>query len=237
MGGANSGIRPIAQATRERDDAKRYREGQRLFRQDQEKIYNYNQNQLNDFNNNYQNNLNNVISIAKNTGNATINANLSGMNKEFNTYIDKKDKYLESVNPAVLTTFDIFFNKTQAQINDLVNGVTNENAQLKKQVEYNIANGNKTKYVKSDYQQIEINKITGQNKIIWYIFYLLVITLGIVIYYYFHLTNRFLLIVFVILLFYPLFIYPLELLLYQIYLFLKKVVDTSFLSNVYAGDY
>lgn len=237
MGAAERAKGERKNAQNQRDDARR-RESKALERYRKEEANkNAYEKRLNDYKIKAANDLLAVEANAKNIGNANINTNLSGMNREFNNYTEKKDKYLDSVNQTVLTTFDIFLNKTQAQINDLINGVTNENAQLKKQVEYNIVNGNKTKYVKSDYQQIEIEKITSQNKIFWHIFYGLVITLGIITFYYFHFKNRFLLIVFVILLFYPFFIYPLELLLYQIYLFLKKVLDTSFLSNVYAGDY
>lgn len=161
----------------------------------------------------------------------------SNLNTDFNSYLKKKNTYLDVKNSIVLSTFDVFLKKTQAEINDLITDVTNENVQIQKQLQHNITYGNKSKYVKSDYQQIEVDKLMSQNKIFWYIFYGLVFILGITIYFYYQFKNVFLLVILFLLLLYPLFMYPLELILYYIYIFLKRLLDTTPFSNIYLGDF
>lgn len=183
---------------------------------------------------------NNILSVEKEEkriGEIRLRKTESIIHQNYMDYLKKKNTYFDSRNSSVISIINTFLKNSQAEKNDLIEQVTNENVQIQKQLQHNITYGNKSKYVKSDYQQIELDKISTQNKPIYYFFYSLVFILGIIVYYYYQFKNIPLLIIIVVLLFFPFLIYHLEMILYFIYTFLKKVLDTTPFSNVYLGDY
>jgi hypothetical protein len=105
------------------------------------------------------------------------------------------------------------------------------------QIEENKANSNDFKFVKSEYQNVEIEKLYNQNNFISYIFYALVLILGVVMWYFNTVNFVTQIVIFLILLAYPFLIYYFEVILYTIYLYLKSFFESTPFKNVYLGNY
>jgi len=161
----------------------------------------------------------------------------AALSKDFNTYLDKKNQYFGAQQNSIGGSFDALMNKTKAEMSDLIKQVKTENNQLRTQITDNNANKNESKYVKSEYQKIELEKLYEQNKILWYVFYVLVLILGVVMFYFNTLTILAQTIIFHILLVYPFVIYYFELICYIIYEYLKSFFESTPFSNVYLGSY
>jgi hypothetical protein len=115
--------------------------------------------------------------------------------------------------------------------------VTNQNSQLETQIEENRAVENHSKTIKSNFLKIEFDKLKYQNTILWYAFYVLLLILGIVMFFFTKFSFAFQIIVFNLLLFYPFLIYYTELLLYIVYSYLRAFFDSTKFESVYLGNY
>jgi cytochrome c-type biogenesis protein CcmH/NrfF len=170
---------------------------------------------------------------AKNLKTTTFNNTVNEINKDLNSHIDKKNSFFNSQNATVFKTLTVFMNKTRAQMNDLITDISNQNIQIEKQIQQNKANDNSQKYINYEYLNIEINKLKEKNKILWYTFYVLLIIAGIIIFLNNRFNNRIQVILFILLILYPFYIYYLELLIYNIFVYLKKVIELTPFHNTY----
>lgn len=177
-----------------------------------------------------------ATAVAAATATATLAAEkkLSG---NFNSHIGIKNTYIDAQNGAVQGIFNALIGKTNAEIDALLKDVSSQNQILINQTEENKANTNDFKFVKSEYQNVEIEKLYHQNEYLWYIFYALILVLGIVMWYFntLHIVSQ--VIIFHILLIYPFVMYYFELILYVIYLYLKSFFESTPFKNVYLGNY
>lgn len=163
-------------------------------------------------------------------------ANISSLNSFYNYYTSNKNDYFNKKNTSIKGTFGILINKTKEQIDNLISDVTNQNQYIASQIQENKANENHSKKVKSEFQKKEIEILKKQNEIIWYVFYLLVLILGGVMWYY-DTVNMFLqFVIFHVLLVYPFLIYYLELFLYVIYSYSRAFFESTPFNQVYLGN-
>jgi len=154
-----------------------------------------------------------------------------------NNYLVIKNAFFNAQNQTVLNTFGALVNKTNAEIIELTNNVSNQNEQLREQIEKNKSNFNESEYVKSEYQKLEIEKLVYQNNILWYVFYVIVLILGVVMFYFNTLSILAETTIFLVFLVYPFVIYYFELICYIIYKYLKSFFESTPFSNVYLSNY
>ena len=164
-------------------------------------------------------------------------ADLENMQKSMNEYLNTKNKYFTNQNTQVGNIFDKLTNKTTIQINDLKKQVDAQNQQIEKQIFTNKKDSNDTEYVKSEYQNIELNKIKYQNKMLLYFYYFLVIVLGVIIAIYSNLPLPAKFGVFLVLLAYPFFIYYIEIAIYIFFKYIYSLFSKSKYNNVYIDNY
>lgn len=162
---------------------------------------------------------------------------LDGIKTMVNDYLDKKNQYINSENEKVQNIFNDLSNKTIGQIDGLKAQVDSQNDAIQKQISKNKRNSNDSKHVKSQYQQIEIDKLKYQNFILYLIFYLLVLVLGVVMLYSTSFSIVFQVIVLLVMLAYPFIIYYIELFVYYVYKYLSALFSSTKFSNIYIGDY
>ena len=149
----------------------------------------------------------------------------------------KKNIFLEEQNNSLKSTFQKLLGKTNDELDNLMKNVTNQNSQLETQIEENRAVENHSKTIKSNFLKIEFDKLKYQNTILWYAFYVLLLILGIVMFFFTKFSFAFQIIVFNLLLFYPFLIYYTELLLYIVYSYLRAFFDSTKFESVYLGNY
>ena len=159
------------------------------------------------------------------------------MNAMINDYLDKKNQYINDENQKVQTIFNDLSNKSLAEIDDLKKQVDSQNDAIEKQLSLNSSESNDSNYMKSEYQQIEIDKLKHQNFIMYFVFYILVLILGVVMFYMNTTSIVFQTVVFHVLLVYPFIIYYSEFLIYYVYQYLNAFFSSSRFSNIYVGDY
>jgi len=163
----------------------------------------------------------------------TFNNTVDVINKDLNNHNNKKNLYFENQRFIIYKILNDFMKKTQAQMSDLITDISNQNVQMEKQIQQNKTNDNGQKYTQYQYLKIEIDKIMGHNKILWYIYYTLVFISAIVIFYNNYLNNRTLNLLLFLLITYPYFIYYLEVFLYTIVIYLKKLYTLTPFNNFY----
>jgi len=182
-----------------------------------------------------QNTANKVPGLEKNV--TDLEGRIRTTREDTNNYLVIKNAFFNAQNQTVLNTFGALINKTEVEIIELTNNVSKQNEQLRRQIEKNKANFNESEYVKSEYQKLEIEKLVYQNKILWYVFYVIVLILGVVMFYFNTLSILAQTIIFHVLLVYPFVIYYFELICYIIYKYLKSFFESTPFSNVYLGSY
>lgn len=159
------------------------------------------------------------------------------LNSGFSDHLNRKNIFLQGENDSLKSTFKKLLSKTNDELDNLMKDVTNQNIQLEAQIEENKSVENHSKIIKSNFLKIEFDKLKYQNTILWYGFYVLLLVLGVVMYFYTELSIAFQTIVFHILLVYPFLIYYTELLLYIIYSYSRAFFDSTKFESVYLGEY
>ena len=162
--------------------------------------------------------------------------NISNINTIYNKHNSDKNKFFNNNNKPIENTFGMLIDKTKEQIDNLIIDVSNQNIYIASQIQENKANENHSKKVKSEFQKKKIEKLTNQNKIIWYVFYVLVLILGLVMWYYDTVNMISQIIIFHVLLVYPFLIYYFELLLYIIYSYSRSFFESTPFNKVYLGN-
>jgi hypothetical protein len=162
---------------------------------------------------------------------------INKLNTGFNDHLQKKNIFLEEQNNSLKSTFQKLLGKTNDELDNLMKHVTNQNSQLEEQIEENKAVENHSKTIKSNFLKIEFDKLKYQNTILWYAFYVLLLILGIVMFFFTDLSFAFQTIVFHVLLIYPFLIYYTELLLYIVYSYSRAFFDSTKFESVYLGNY
>jgi cation transport ATPase len=157
--------------------------------------------------------------------------------KSISDYLTTKNTYFSEQNTQVENIFDKLSVKTSANINDLKKQVDAQNQQIEKQIFKNKSDSNETTYIKSEYQNIEINKLKSQNKILLAIYYVFVVILGVIMAVYSSLPIPAKFGIFVVLLVYPFVIYYIEIGIYIFFKYLYSLVSTSKFNNVYIHNY
>ena len=127
---------------------------------------------------------------------------------------------------------------SKLSINDLSNIIKQiniQNEQIQNQLQQN--DSNKSNHVKSQYQNIEIDKLEEQNKYLYLFFYILVFILAFMLIYkkpFSYITQSIIIVFFLI---FPFFIYYIELLLYIMYKYSVNFLSSTPFSNVYITNY
>jgi hypothetical protein len=217
------GLKEERQARRDRDAAREQRDIAIL--------------QMNSAIKNYIDLNNSIPGIKKQERENAMNETTGSINKTINDYLEIKNLFFENQNRSINTVFDALINKTKVEIIDLSNNVSKQNDQLRKQIVENKQNANESLYVKSEYQKLEIEKLVYQNKILWYVFYVLVLVLGVVMFFFNTLSVVAQTIIFHILIVFPFVIYYFELICYIIYTYSKSYFESTPFSNVYLSNY
>lgn len=159
------------------------------------------------------------------------------LNTGFSSHLSEKNVFLNGQIDPIKNTFKVIFSKTTNELNDLILDASSQNITLKTQIEYNKANENHSKLVKSNFLKVEIDKLMYQNNILWYVYYVLLSILGFVMYFYSKLNIVFQKIIFFILLIFPYFIYYIELLFYILYSYSYSFFTSSIFQQTYLGEY
>jgi hypothetical protein len=155
----------------------------------------------------------------------------------YSQYINEKNDYINNENVQVQDIMNKLSDKTILQVRDLKEQVDSQNANFENQIFKNNNESNESKRVKFEYQQIENEKIKHQNYILYIIFYVLVMILGVVLFYMNTTSLIFQSIVLRVLLVYPFIIYYTEFLIYYIYKYVNSFLSTTKFSNIYIGYY
>lgn len=156
---------------------------------------------------------------------------------KFQGHFDAKNQYFNNQNEPIQNLLKLLLTKQTTDISGLIQQVDMENKILKNQIKENILNENHSKKVKSEFQKKEIERLTSQNVIIWYAFYVLVLVLAVVMWYFNSVNMVLQIIIFIILIVYPFFIYYFELFLYIIFSYLKSFFESTPYNKVYLGYY
>lgn len=159
------------------------------------------------------------------------------LNTGFSSYLSDKNKFLNNQNDSLKDTFKVIFSKTTNELNDLILHASSQNNVLISQIEYNKAIENHSKLVKSNFLKVEIDKLMYQNNILWYVYYILLLILGFVMYFYSKLNITFQKIIFLIFFIFPYFIYYIELLFYILYSYSYSFFTSSIFQQTYLGEY
>lgn len=163
---------------------------------------------------------------------------MASMISGINNYITNvKNTYISTQNDQVNLTFDKLSKLSVTDISNLVQQVKIQNDTISHQLYYNNQNSHETKYIKSEYQKIEIDKLQNQNKYLYFIFYIALSLLGLVMFYNNNLNKVLQLIILILLLLWPILIYYFELFLFIIYNYLVSFFSSTPLSNVYISNY
>lgn len=164
-------------------------------------------------------------------------ADLINIQQSMNEYLKTKNAYFTGQNTQVENIFDKLSSRTSTKINDLKKQVDAQNQQLEKQIFVNKSQSNDTEYVKSQYQHIELTKIKNQNRILFYVYYLFVVVLGIILAIYSALPVPAKIGIIAVLLAYPFFIYYIQIGIYIFFKYIYSLISTSKYNNVYIDNY
>ena len=171
---------------------------------------------------------------AKRLQEITFNNTVNIINKDINPHINKKNAYFDNQNQIIYNTFTIFAKKTTAQKNDLISMMDKQNKQIEKQlqkIKQEEKENNRQKHIKAEYVSIEIKKILEKNKILFYIYYFLLFISIIVIYFNAQYKNGIIIGLFILLIIYPFVIYYLELFVYNLFMYLYVLYQSTPLYN------
>lgn len=177
-----------------------------------------------------------LVEVRNQTKNMVVDT-INKLNNGFNDHLNKKNIFLQGENDSLKTTFQKLLGKTNDELDNLMRDVASQNNQLEAQIEENKAVENHSKIIKSNILKKEFDKLKYQNRILWYVFYVLLLVLGFVMYFYTDLSIAFQTIVFHVLLVYPFLIYYTELLLYIVYSYSRAFFESTKFETVYLGEY
>ena len=153
----------------------------------------------------------------------------------FNNFIKKKADYANNQISQVQAIFRNLGNTTNDEIVDLQKDISIENDKIDTQIITNNALLNESGVVKFHYGKKELDILKYQNTILFGIFYILVIVLGVIMFYYNNINLILQTIVFHVLLVYPFIIYYLELSLFIIYKYTYSYLFSIPYEKVYVG--
>lgn len=168
---------------------------------------------------------------------STTESDLTSIQKTFSDYIAAKNAYFTQQNTEIQNIFEKITNTTTGEVNDLKLQVDSQNGQIEKQIFTNKKDSNETSYVKSEYQDIELNKIKYQNKMMYYIYYTFVLVLGVILFFFGNLPFPAKIGVFLVMMAYPFFIYYIEIFVYIFFKYIYSLISTSKFNNVYIDNY
>jgi hypothetical protein len=171
---------------------------------------------------------------AKQFQETTFNNTVNIVNKDINSHIDRKNTYFNDQNQTIYNSFTIFAKKTAVEKDNLISIVDKQNKQIETQLQrlkQEEKENNRQKHIKAEYVSIEINKLLEKNKIIFYIYYFLLFISTIIIYFNDHYKDTTIIGIFILLMIYPYFIYYLELLIYNLFMYLYVLYQSTPLYN------
>lgn len=154
---------------------------------------------------------------------------------QFNNYINRKNTYQSNINTNINLSLDKLSRLSINQITDITRQIDIQNEQIEFQLQSN--NSEQTNEVKSQYQNIEIDKLQQQNLYLYSFFYILVFILKIVMFFYSNLSIFIKIIIFGLLISFPFIIYYLELFLFMIYKYSVNFFSSTPFSSVYVTKY
>jgi len=134
----------------------------------------------------------------------------------FNDFLNQKVRYANNQLAQVDNVFNKLGLNLKTNSNDLATQVETENDAINYQIRVNKSKVNHSNVVKWKYQQESVDELKRQNLILFIIFYILVIALGVIMYVYNTSNVGVQIVVFHVLLIWPFIIYYLELLIYTI---------------------
>lgn len=156
------------------------------------------------------------------------------INRESDFYTIRKNNYFDYQNEIIYNKFTIFAKKTSVEKDDLISMIDKQNKQIEKQLEkikQEEKENNRQKHIKAEYVSIEIDKILEKNKILFYIYYFLLFISIIVIYFNAQYKNGIIIGLFILLIIYPFVIYYLELFVYNLFMYLYVLYQSTPLYN------
>jgi len=155
----------------------------------------------------------------------------------FSTHFQRKNNKFDEQVESLKNTFIVVFSKTKDEMDNLMLDVSNQNFQMELQINENKANEDRSKLVKSNFLKKETYNLLYQNKILWYVFYLLLLVLCFVMFFYSPWSRTHQFILFYILLIYPFVIYYIEFVLYILYSYSYSFFTSTKFQQVYLGKY
>ena len=161
---------------------------------------------------------------------------INSIRDQFNDFLKGKTEYANSQIKQVNRAFGIFSENTLADVSNLVQDISNENALIQGQIDYNNPRINRSNIVTWINQQPQVERLKYQNYILYIIFYVLVLILGAIMFYMNNTSFMFQVVVFHVLLIYPFLIYYLELFLYIIYAWTYSYLYGVPYNSVYIGN-
>lgn len=171
---------------------------------------------------------------AKRFKEVTFNNTVNIVDKDINSHIVRKNAYFDNQNQTIYNTFTAFAKKTTIEKDDLISMINKQNKQIEtqlKKLKQEEKENNRQKHIKAEYLSIEINKLLEKNKIIFYIYYFLLFISMIIIYFNQHYKNTTIIGVFILLIIYPYIIYYLELFVYNLFMYLYSIYQSTPLYN------
>lgn len=147
------------------------------------------------------------------------------------------NKYTNANNQInqVQDIFGRLTNNTLGEIRDLTTKVNDENNLVDSQTKYNQSLQNESGIVKFQYGKKELDILKYQNTILFFIFYVLVIILGVIMFYYNNVNLIIQTFVFHVLLVYPFIIYYLELSCFIIWKYTYSYLFSIPYESIYVG--
>lgn len=156
---------------------------------------------------------------------------------QLTSYIGEKNDYQSDLNTKINLSLDKLATLSINDLSNIIQQINIQNEQIEFQLQENEKDSNKSNVIKSQYQGIEIDKIQGQNKILFIIFYILVFILAGIFIYKKEYSFRIQIIIIILFIVFPFVIYYLELLLFIIYKYSVNFVSSTPFSNVYITNY
>ena len=163
-----------------------------------------------------------------------INKTKNIVNNDNNSHISRKNDYFYKQNQIIYNSFTVFAKKTTIEKEDLISIIHKQNKQIETQLQKLIQEekaNNRQKHIKAEYLSVEINKMLEKNKIIFYIYYFLLFISSIIIYYNGHYKDITIIGIFVLLIMYPHVIYYLERIIYNLFMYLYLLYQSTPLYN------
>jgi len=169
--------------------------------------------------------------------NEEINKTLASIGSEFNSFLPKKIDYGNNQSSQVNPIFNKLSTNILFDVSNLLQDIDNENVLIQNQITLNNSLINESGFVEWQYKKPEVEKLTYQNYVLYFIFYVLLIILASIMFYMNNTSFIFQTVVFHVLLVYPFVIYYLELLLFIIYKYLYSYLFGVPYDSVYIGYY